>query len=84
MRPIRKIVINIAFVVVFPIVAVSALLIPISMIAVEEPVILDRLIIYRTLSGGKPLVVGTRYSEHVYPALSTASVGPDAMHAVAY
>ena len=84
MRPIRKIVINIAFIVVFPIVAVSsALLIPILMIAVEEPVILDRLIIYHTL-WREATRRRNALLEHVYPALSTASVGPDAMHAVAY
>lgn len=62
-RPIRKFATNIAFVVVFSIVAVLAfaLLVSISMMTVEGPVILDHPLSLTARCGGKPLVTATRY-----------------------
>lgn len=47
---------------------------------IEGPVILSRQLSFAARCGGKPLVDATRY----WLTLPTATVGPDAMHAVAY
>lgn len=83
MRPIRKFATNTAFVAAFSIVAVLALLVSISMMTVEGPVILDHPVIAYRMFVERSLSSPQRATGARYPASFTA-VEPDAMHAVAY